>query len=187
MIDSVTSSQIYSILASPIGDLLLISDGIALVGLHMPLRGGKAAPGPKPHWRRDDASLRTIREQLGAYFAGELREFEVPIRMAGTPFQRLVWEGLRTIPYGVTISYAELARRVGHPGAARAIGAANGRNPIGIVVPCHRVIGADGTLTGYGGGLDRKQWLLEHESSVLRRPITAHPTQRSVASGLKRA
>jgi methylated-DNA-[protein]-cysteine S-methyltransferase len=153
----------------------------------MALRQGKTSPAPKKEWRRDDSSLRTIRDQLCAYFAGELCEFDLPIRMAGTPFQRLVWQGLRTIPYGVTISYAELARRVGHPGAARAVGAANGRNPIGIVVPCHRVIGADGTLTGYGGGLDRKQWLLEHEASVLARQNRAHPAKQRVESGLKTA
>jgi methylated-DNA-[protein]-cysteine S-methyltransferase len=187
MIDSANSSPMYSILPSPIGDLLLTSDGDALTGLHMPLREGKSAPGPKREWRRDDASFRAIREQLCAYFAGELREFDLPLRMAGTPFQRLVWDGLRTIPYGVTISYAELAERVGHAGAARAVGAANGRNPVGIVVPCHRVIGADGTLTGYGGGLDRKQWLLEHESSVLARQNTVPPARRSLATGLKTA
>jgi methylated-DNA-[protein]-cysteine S-methyltransferase len=180
-------SQIYSILASPVGDLLLTSDGDALTGLHMALRQGKSAPAPKPEWQRDDAGLGTIRAQLCAYFAGELCEFDLPLRMAGTPFQRLVWEGLRTITYGVTISYAELARRVGHPGSARAVGAANGRNPIGIVVPCHRVIGADGTLTGYGGGLERKQWLLEHESSVLRRHNGAPAAQRRVAMAVSTA
>ena len=95
------------------------------------------------------------------------RAFDLPLRMTGTPFQKQVWQGLLTIPYGTTISYAELARRIGRPGASRAVGAANGRNPIGIIVPCHRVIGADGTLTGYGGGLDRKEWLISHEAGVL--------------------
>ncbi len=107
--------------------------------------------------------------------------------MTGTPFQRLVWEGLLAIPFGATMSYAELARRIGHPGSARAVGAANGRNPIAIVVPCHRVIGADGTLTGYGGGLDRKIWLLEHESSVLGKRNGAHPSHRKVATRLQKA
>jgi methylated-DNA-[protein]-cysteine S-methyltransferase len=177
----------YSILPSPVGDLLLTSEGGALSRLYMPLSAGKAAPGPRPDWRRDDGPFRTIREQLSAYFAGALREFDLPIRMAGTPFQRLVWQGLMTIPFGVTISYAELARRVGHPGAARAVGAANGRNPIGIVVPCHRVIGANGTLTGYGGGLERKKWLLEHEAHMVANRNGALPGQRRVAAGLNTA
>jgi methylated-DNA-[protein]-cysteine S-methyltransferase len=166
MTESACCIHTYSYLPSPIGDLFLISDGDAVTGLHMAQNHGKPALPPRPEWRRDDSALRTIRDQLCAFFAGELRTFDVPIRMVGTPFQRLVWQGLLTIPFGATISYAELARRVGHPGAARAVGAANGRNPVAIVVPCHRVIGADGTLTGYGGGLDRKQWLLEHEASV---------------------
>ena len=108
-----------------------------------------------------------VRQQLDAYFAGELQTFDLPLHMAGTPFQKQVWQGLLTIPYGTTISYAELARRIGRPGASRAVGAANGRNPIGIIVPCHRVIGANGTLTGYGGGLDRKEWLIAHEAGAL--------------------
>ncbi len=122
------------------------------------------------------------RDQLRAYFAGELRTFELPLRMAGTPYQRLAWNGLLTIPFGATISYAEQARRIGRPGAARAVGSANGRNPISIVVPCHRVIGADGTLTGYGGGLDRKEWLLRHEASVLDCDGSSIRSPRKVAS-----
>lgn len=106
---------------------------------------------------------------MRAYFAGELQAFDLPLNMIGTDFQRVVWRELARIPYGEIISYAELARRVDRPGAARAVGAANGRNPISIVVPCHRVIGANGTLTGYGGGLDRKEWLLRHEARVLGR------------------
>ena len=110
--------------------------------------------------------------------------------MNGTPFQKLVWQGLLTIPYGTTISYAELAVRIGRPGASRAVGAANGRNPIGIIVPCHRVIGADGTLTGYGGGLDRKKWLLKHEANVTAHQSPSNPdleklNHRSVARKLK--
>jgi methylated-DNA-[protein]-cysteine S-methyltransferase len=104
--------------------------------------------------------------------------------MAGTSFQRLVWEGLRAIPYGETISYAELARRIGRPGASRAVGSANGRNPISIVVPCHRVIAADGTLGGYGGGLDRKEWLLQHEIAAHERMHETHPQKRLVATAL---
>ena len=109
------------------------------------------------------------RQQLEAFFAGELQAFDLPLRLSGTPFQNQVWQGLLTIPYGTTMSYAELAARIGRPGASRAVGAANGRNPIGIIVPCHRVIGANGSLTGYGGGLDRKDWLISHEASVLER------------------
>jgi methylated-DNA-[protein]-cysteine S-methyltransferase len=121
---------------------------------------------------------------LHAYFGGERQRFELPIRMRGTPFQRLSWEGLLTIPFGKTISYAEQARRIGRPGAARAVGAANGRNPIAIIVPCHRVIGTDGTLTGYGGGLGLKQWLLDHEASLLGRETPRFPARGKVAACL---
>ncbi len=111
------------------------------------------------------AELAPVVAQLQAYFAGELTDFDLPLQMHGTEFQRRVWAALCEIPYGETISYGELARWVGNPKASRAVGLANGRNPVAIVVPCHRVIGADGSLTGYGGGLDRKVWLLEHEAS----------------------
>ncbi|MBL6750347.1 MAG: methylated-DNA--[protein]-cysteine S-methyltransferase [Nevskia sp.] len=151
------ASTYYSLLPSPIGDLLLLSDGEHLTGLYM--RNPRVADGCK----RDDAGLAPARAELRAYFAGELREFAVPYALAGTPFQRRVWSELARIPYGTTISYGELARRLGDPKASRAVGLANGRNPVSIVVPCHRVIGADGSLTGYGGGIERKQWLLRHE------------------------
>ena len=157
----------YSIYLSPVGELLLTSRDGMLTGLNMALQHGKPAPHPKPEWRRDDQALRFARRQLDAYFEGERQTFDLPLCMAGTPFQKQVWQGLVSIPYGTTISYAELARRIGRPGASRAVGSANGRNPIGIIVPCHRVIGADGTLTGYGGGLDRKEWLISHEAAVL--------------------
>jgi methylated-DNA-[protein]-cysteine S-methyltransferase len=111
----------------------------------------------------DDAWFKDVVAQLDAYFAGELSAFELEMNMLGTPFQRNVWTQLCEIPYGETISYGELAQRVGNPNAARAVGLANGRNPIAIIVPCHRVIGANGSLTGYGGGLERKTWLLKHE------------------------
>jgi methylated-DNA-[protein]-cysteine S-methyltransferase len=175
-------STVYSYYSSPVGELLLTWDEGALTGLAMAEHKGKAAPRPDPEWRRDDAALRIVHDQLRAFFAGELRAFDLPLRMAGTPFQRLVWEGLLGIPFGATISYAQLAGRIGRPGASRAVGAANGRNPIGIVVPCHRVIGADGTLTGYGGGLDRKEWLLRHEASVLRRQNRVQPRAGIVAT-----
>ena len=106
-------------------------------------------------------------DQLGAYFAGTLTEFDIPVKLTGSDFQRRVWRCLQDIPYGETISYGQLARQVGNPNASRAVGLANGRNPVAVIVPCHRVIGADGRLTGYAGGLDRKTWLLHHEAAVV--------------------
>jgi methylated-DNA-[protein]-cysteine S-methyltransferase len=176
MTESTSGFCFYSVMPSPIGELLLTSDGDAVTGLHMAMSHGKPAPGPGPNWKRDDQLLRAAREQLRQYFAGERRRFDLPLHMAGTPFQRSVWQGLLEIPFGVTWSYAELARHVGRPGASRAVGAANGRNPIGIVVPCHRVIGADGTLTGYGGGVDRKEWLLRHEGCALAEAPSPRPS-----------
>jgi methylated-DNA-[protein]-cysteine S-methyltransferase len=152
----------YSSMNSPIGELTLTSDGEALTGISMHKQ--KHAPRGAKGWKRDDDALKTARAQLKAYFEGELQDFDLPLAAEGTQFQRRVWQALRDIPYGVTISYGELARRIGQPQASRAVGLANGRNPIAIVVPCHRVIGADGTLTGYGGGLERKRWLLALES-----------------------
>jgi methylated-DNA-[protein]-cysteine S-methyltransferase len=115
--------------------------------------------------------LRRARQQLVEYFAGERIDFDLPLDPVGTPFQQRAWAVLRTIPYGTTITYGEQARRLGAPTAARAVGAANGRNPLSVVVPCHRVTGADGRLTGFAGGLDAKAWLLDHEREVLsRRP-----------------
>ena len=162
-------SAYYSYHSSPVGDLLLISDGEALTGLHLPQHDGTPAPLPETGTagRRDDRAFRDVRDQLRTYFAGERFAFDFPMRMAGTPFQRLAWSGLLTIPFGATVSYAEQARRIGRPGSSRAVGSANGKNPIAIVVPCHRVIGSNGSLIGYGGGLDLKRWLIEHEASVL--------------------
>jgi methylated-DNA-[protein]-cysteine S-methyltransferase len=154
------TTTLYSTIASPIGELLLTSDGESVTRLHMRKNGAWRTGG----WKRDDAALSEARAQLQAYFAGELRGFELPLAAEGTPFQQRVWRALCDIPYGETISYGELARRIGQPAAARAVGLANGQNPIAIVVPCHRVIGANGSLTGYGGGLERKRWLLAHES-----------------------
>ena len=114
----------------------------------------------------DDAVLRGVRDQLGEYFAGRRRLFDIPLALEGTPFQQRVWNALCEIPYGETISYGELARRIGHPSAVRAVGLANGSNPIAIIVPCHRVIGANGTLTGYGGGLPTKARLLDLERGI---------------------
>jgi methylated-DNA-[protein]-cysteine S-methyltransferase len=155
----------YDLFASPIGRLLLVSDGDALTGLYMSNHQG--GPKPEPGWQRDSRTLKPVTKQLAAYFAGELQRFDVVLRPIGTEFQKQAWKELRRIPFGETISYGEQARRIGKPQASRAVGRANGQNPISIIVPCHRVIGANGTLTGFGGGLDRKQWLLEHEAEVL--------------------
>ena len=149
---------------SPIGPLTLTSVDGDLTGLQM----ANAAHPPKgtEMWVPDRAAFKEVVGQLAAYFAGELRDFEVPLRAEGTEFQRRVWDGLRQIPFGETWSYGRLAEHVGNVQACRAVGLANGRNPIAVIVPCHRVIGANGTLTGYGGGLDRKAWLLDHERRV---------------------
>jgi methylated-DNA-[protein]-cysteine S-methyltransferase len=150
----------YTYLSSPIGDLLLTGDGRALTGLYM----GQDA---RPDWVRDDGQFARAASQLQAYFADELQRFDLALAAAGTAFQQKVWRALRDIPFGETRSYGEIARAIGSPTASRAVGMANGRNPISIIVPCHRVIGADGSLTGYGGGIERKRWLLGHEGAAL--------------------
>ncbi|MDG3007037.1 methylated-DNA--[protein]-cysteine S-methyltransferase [Paludisphaera mucosa] len=160
---------------SPIGELLLATKGDRLCGLHMiddPSDPRLAAAGG------GDAFLDEIRQQLDAYFEGRSRGFQTPLLQDGTAFQRKVWAELAKVPYGETISYAELARRVGDPKASRAVGGANGRNPIAVIVPCHRVIAADGRLGGFGGGLDRKLWLLQHEAHVVGREAPALWTSR---------
>ena len=149
---------------SPVGPLTLTAVDGRLTGLHMTDQAH--APEHSAGWVEKPRAFAQVASQLAAYFAGELTEFDLPLELNGTDFQRRVWEGLRQIPFGETWSYAQLAAKVGSPKACRAVGLANGRNPIGIIVPCHRVIGADGTLTGYGGGLERKAWLLEHERNV---------------------
>jgi methylated-DNA-[protein]-cysteine S-methyltransferase len=156
-------------LSTPIGPLVLDADdhGISLLSLD-----GTSPLVPSATTRAARAHLVEAARQLDEYFDARRTSFDLPLAMHGTPFQREVWAALADIPFGETISYGELARRVGAPGAARAVGLANGRNPVPIVVPCHRVIGADGTLTGYGGGLDRKRWLLEHESGRAQLPLT---------------
>ena len=156
---------------SPIGELTLTAVGGVLTGVHM--NEQRHLPKIPADSQRDDAGLAHVVAQLEAYFAGELTDFELPTKLQGTEFQRRVWASLCEIPYGETISYGELARWVGNPKASRAVGLANGRNPVAIVVPCHRVIGADGSLTGYGGGLDRKVWLLEHEAAHGSEPVRA--------------
>jgi methylated-DNA-[protein]-cysteine S-methyltransferase len=162
----------FSIFESPLGPLLLMSDGTSLSGLHTD--NDKHRPALQPDWVRDDSVApfaRTI-AQLRAYFDGTLTEFDLPLAPQGTAFQMVVWRELRNIPHGETISYAELARRIGRPTASRAVGHSNARNPISIIVPCHRVIGADQALTGYAGGLERKRMLLAHEAGA-RAPLFA--------------
>jgi methylated-DNA-[protein]-cysteine S-methyltransferase len=154
----------YAIVDSPIGELLLLGDGQTLHGLYM--QDGPKPLAPQADWiAADEDDFANVRRQLTEYFARERTAFDVPLSMAGTQFQRVVWRALREIPYGQTISYGELARRVGNPLAVRAVGLANGRNPISVIVPCHRVIGANGKLTGYGGGLERKRLLLDLEDA----------------------
>lgn len=156
------SMKQHTVIDSPYGPLTLVADedGV-LCGLYM--TGQRHRPPEETFGDRDDTPFAEAQEQLEAYFAGGLKDFSLELRLHGTPFQRGVWDQLRRIPYGETRSYGELAGALGNPGASRAVGLANGRNPIGIIVPCHRVIGAGGSLTGYGGGLDRKQRLLDFE------------------------
>jgi len=147
-------------MASPIGRLELIEAHGALTGI----RFDAPADGTAGHERGGSPVLTAAHRQLSEYFEGRRREFDLPLRPAGTEFQRRVWDVLATLPWGATTTYGEIANRLGlPPGASRAVGAANGANPVSIIIPCHRVIGADGRLTGYGGGLNRKEWLLRHE------------------------
>ena len=152
------TARLYTTVASPIGDLLLSGDGTALRGLWM--QDGLRPAAIDPRWTREPGAFARVRDQLAEYFAGERTVFDLPVVLEGTPFQLRVWQALRTIPYGQTTTYGELARRIGAPTASRAVGLANGRNPVSVIVPCHRVIGSNGSLTGYGGGLERKELLL---------------------------
>lgn len=154
----------FTYLESPLGRICIEGDEEFVTGLYFPHH--KWWRGLDDSWRESDEPFHRVREQLAEYFAGERQTFDVPVKLAGTPFQQRVWEQLAQIPFGSTISYGELARRVGNLSASRAVGSANGRNPVSIIVPCHRVIGASGKLTGYGGGIDRKQWLLDWERDV---------------------
>ena len=149
--------MVCATIETPIGPLLAASDdGRRLAGLWFDRE-------PAPGWRADDGAFAELRDQLDGYFAGDLREFDVPLAPGGTAWQRAVWDALARIPYGTTVSYRDLARQLGRPAAARAVGAANGRNPISVIVPCHRLVGTRGALTGYAGGIDRKRWLIAHE------------------------
>jgi methylated-DNA-[protein]-cysteine S-methyltransferase len=144
---------------SPVGELLLTASADGLTGVYLPGEG----LAPETDWVHDPARFEDCRGQLDEYFAGDRATFSLPLAPPGTPFQHEVWKQLIEIEYGTTISYTELARRVGRPNSQRAVGGANGRNPVCIIVPCHRVVGADGSLTGYSAGIDSKRWLLDFE------------------------
>ncbi|MFC0599191.1 methylated-DNA--[protein]-cysteine S-methyltransferase [Streptomyces palmae] len=156
-------TRVHTVLDSPYGPLTLVAteEGV-LCGLYMTEQ--RHRPAQETFGPPDPEPFAEAARQLAAYFAGELTEFTLPLQLFGTPFQQRVWAELRSIPYGETISYGTLAERIGRPTASRAVGLANGKNPIGIIVPCHRVVGGSGSLTGYGGGLDRKRRLLDFES-----------------------
>jgi methylated-DNA-[protein]-cysteine S-methyltransferase len=162
----------FAYMDSPVGTLLLAGDADALHIVSFS-SGGKAF-GPRPEWVHADNHFTEAKRQLAAYFAGELRNFELPLKFNGTAFQTKVWTALRAIPYGETRTYGWIAQDIGAPAASRAVGAANGANPLPIIVPCHRVVGANGALTGFGGGIETKKYLLDHETA---RPGRAHPPQ----------
>ena len=155
--------MLYSYCASPVGRLLLTGDGNVLTGLYFTT--GKKARGANRLWRRNDRVFAVAQRQLHEYFAGERKVFDLPIKPEATPFQASVLEELQRIPYGEVRSYADIADAVGNPKAARAVGNANGNNPIAIIIPCHRVVGSNGSLTGFGGGLDSQRYLLDLEHS----------------------
>jgi len=151
----------YTFIDAPIGQLLLAGEGEVLHFLGFPK--GKMAIDPNPEWQRDDAIFQEAKQQLNEYFAGQRQNFDLQLSPHGTEFQLQVWQQLQHIPYGSVCSYSELAKAIDRPKAVRAVGAANGQNPIPVIIPCHRVIGANGQLTGFGGGLDTKQHLLKLE------------------------
>jgi methylated-DNA-[protein]-cysteine S-methyltransferase len=163
----------YDFYDSPHGQMLLVAPGEGLSGVYFDDQ--KYVAKVAPQWQRDGshATLRQAKRELAEYFGGERKRFEVAFAPEGTPFQRSVWKAISTVGFGQTITYAELAKRAGCPGSARAAGAATGRNPIGIIVPCHRILGSDGSLTGYAGGLDRKRALLALESVIAELVLTA--------------
>jgi methylated-DNA-[protein]-cysteine S-methyltransferase len=175
-----TPFTFVSALSSPIGRLLFVSKGGSrLSGVYMEDHAG--APLQDAAWVQDEARFAEAPRQVTEYFAGSRTRFNLPLSFDGTPFQRRVWEALREIPYGETITYAELAARIGSPNACRAVGGANAKNPLSVVLPCHRVIGSDGSLTGYAGGEERKRWLLDFErrnlASALARPARGSARQ----------
>ncbi len=181
-------ATVFEIVPGPVGDLLVTADAAGLTGILFEPEG-RAGHVPAPGWipaaeAGDHAAghIARARHELAEYFGGSRTSFTVALAPRGTPFQQRVWTELRRVAWGETISYAELARRIGSPSAVRAVGGANGRNPLPIVVPCHRVIGADGSLTGFGGGIERKRWLLRHEGALpARAGVAADPGVLSLA------
>ena len=164
-------AHFYSEIPSPFGIVSLCGTERGLTGVFMEAHRHRPSDQTRLGWQRADERFEAPRAQLAEYFAGERQTFDLPIdreAVGGTPFQRRVWEELERVRYGTTVSYGELAGRLGQPAAVRAVGLANGRNPLSIIVPCHRVVGANGSLTGYGGGMDRKRWLLDLEGGALR-------------------
>ena len=182
MEESISYTVFYTWMESPTGKLLLAADDTGL--RHIIFSDGRERAEPRPLWRESITPLRETVRQLRAWFAGELQEFDLLLAPQGPAFHQRVWRELCLIPYGETMSYGELARRIGSPNAARAVGRANGSNPIAIVIPCHRVIGSNGRLTGYGGGLPRKEFLLGLEQSHLPRRQMSLPweTKRAAAT-----
>ncbi len=156
-------TTVHTVHLSPLGPLTLMARHGCLT--HVVMEDQAHAAAPPPASQRDDRAFAEMVQQLDEYFVGTRTDFDVPVELDGTEFQMKVWAQLRAIPYGQTISYGELARRVGSPQAYRAVGTANGHNPLAVVIPCHRVIAGDGSLGGYGGGLDRKRWLLALEAA----------------------
>lgn len=158
-------ATLYTTVESPLGTVLLSGDADALSSLYF-VDGSRSTITISDDWRADHGAFARARAELAAYFAGELTSFTIPLAPRGTAFQQRVWTCLLTVPYGVTTTYGTIAADLGDPRATRAVGLANGRNPISIIIPCHRVIGASGDLTGYGGGMHRKRWLLAHEGRL---------------------
>jgi len=158
--------EFYTEMKSPVGRLRLVGDDVGLRQVWF--LGGRHSKAARKEWKEDRAPFDEAIRQLDAYFRGELKDFDLPLRMEGTEFQLSVWKELRRIPYGETRTYGEMAKKIGNPKGARAVGLANGQNPIPIIVPCHRVIGSDGSLTGFGGGIENKRKLLELESGQLK-------------------
>ena len=157
-------ATLFTIVPSPVGPLTLVGEGDDITGLYF--ETGSSVAAPRTGWVRDDRRLRSAAEQLAEYFEGKRTRFDLPIAPRGTAFQKSVWGALLRIPFGQTASYGDIARAIGKPAASRAVGGANHRNPLSIIIPCHRVIGADGGMTGYGGELYRKRLLLDLESRV---------------------
>lgn len=174
----------FSVMPSPVGPLTMTASGTAITGVYFDLSRELAG---QRRWKRDDDRLARARIQLEEYFRGERTEFDLELSLRGTPFQVDVWKALTRIPFGTTVSYGELARTLARPDAVRAVGSANGRNRIVIIIPCHRVIGADGSLTGFGGGLPRKRLLLELERNVAARKGSGGPRAEKQLSLLARA